>query len=136
MLRHWSGIAAALMIGVVVAGIGPAAATDLDVDYGPIPVPPPPTVQRGAYDYMLHRAFHKLIQVRQAPHVFSPVLYAVPSGGIPALTGKCTRDLELSSIAEKSTWYRRAMVVKRWCEVAGLNGGATGWINGGYIKPF
>ena len=119
---------------LLLAAAVPVSATDLDVDYGPVPEPPP--VAARGYDYMLHRPLHKMVPVRTGPSTFSRVVFSIRSGEIPSLTGKCTRNLDLSSIAGESVFHRWAAVSKRWCEVAGLNGGGSGWISGAYIKPF
>ena len=131
-------VAAALVAGAAVLAAVPASATDLDVAYPPIePAPvyaPPP--QGGTYDYMTNGPFHKMVAVRAAPNSFSPVLFKIPSGTIPKLTGRCTRNLDLDSIASRSTWYRMAVLGSRWCEVAGLNSANPGWISGVFIRPF
>ncbi|CAN5232288.1 hypothetical protein BH10PSE9_BH10PSE9_18880 [soil metagenome] len=133
MLRLLSGIAA---VTLLLAAVVPVSATDLNVDYGPVPVPPPPPMAASGYSYMLHRPLHKMVPVRTGPSNFSRVLFSVPSGEIPALTGRCTRDLNLASIAGQPVFHRWTAVHGRWCEVAGLNGSSAGWIDGAYIKPF
>lgn len=133
MLRLLSGFAA---VTLLVAAAVPVSATDLDVDYGPIPEPPPVVAPSRGYDYMLHRPLHKMVPVRTGPSAFSRVLFSVPSGEIPALTGKCTRSLDLASIAGESVFHRWVAVSTRWCEIAGLNGSGSGWVDGSYIKPF
>jgi hypothetical protein len=139
MLRLLSGFAA---VTLLLAAAVPVSATDLDVDYGPIPVPEPvygpapPRTGGAGYDYMLRSPFHKMVPVREAPTVKARVVYALPSGIIPPLTGRCTLNLGLDEIAEKSAWYRWKLVAKRWCEVAGSNPALPGWIQGGFIRPF
>ena len=123
---------AALAMGAAILGSAPASATDLNVVYPPAPPPQRAT----GYDYRLHAVLHKLVPVHAAPSAFSPVVFGVPSGTIPALTGRCTASLDLASIADRSVWYRTARVGVRWCEVAGLNSGANGWISGAYIRAF
>ena len=136
MSRLLSGFAAATLL---LAAAVPVSATDLNVDYGPVPEAAPvyaPPPRGGGYDYMLKGPFHKMIPVREAPMHSARVLYALPSGTIPPLTGRCTLNLGLDTIAEKSAWYRWKLVAKRWCEVAGSNPALPGWIQGGFIRPF
>jgi hypothetical protein len=139
MLRLFSGFAAGTL--VLLAAAAPVSATDLNVDYGPIPTPPPvyappPPVRGSGYDYMLKSPFHKMVPVREAPMHSARIVYALPSGIIPPLTGRCTNNLGLDEIAGKPVWYRWKFVVKRWCEVAGSNPALPGWIQGGFIRPF
>lgn len=136
MFRVLGRIAAVIALGGGLLGVTPALATDLDVDYGPVPVPvpPPPPMVSTTYDYMLHGVLTKRIPVRAAPMRWSRVIVWLPTGTIPALTGRCTRNLELGSIAEKPSWYRGLVVGQRWCEVSSNN--VAGWVDGSFMKAF
>jgi len=65
------------------------------------------------YDYMLKSSFHKMVPVREVPTVSSRVVYALPSGIIPPLTGRCTLNLDLDTIAEKPIWNHPAAAKAR-----------------------
>ena len=67
-------------------------------------------------------------------YVGGPVLYSLDFGTVLALTGRCTRGLNLDNIARLSVWRQVKKVSTHWCETEALLG-SRGWIFGGYLVP-
>jgi hypothetical protein len=66
--------------------------------------------------------------------VGGPTLFSLEAGTVVALTGRCTRGLNLDDIADRSPWKQQKMVSTHWCETESLLG-SRGWIFGGYLGP-
>ncbi len=73
------------------------------------------------------------IPVRAYPSTAAPVVTTINGGSRLSLTGQCTRELDLGTIAYMRPVQQRALVSTRWCE---LSGPAHGWVFGGFMKPF
>jgi hypothetical protein len=73
------------------------------------------------------------IPIRAYASAAAPVVGTIKGGSFLALTGQCTRHLDLEDIAYKSAFRQRLIVASRWCEVSGP---AHGWVFGGFMKPW
>ncbi len=80
-----------------------------------------------------------VLMVRSDPTSASPILVGYPSGVVLSMTGRCTGDIHLGSIAGLPSPQQRQLVGDEWCEVW-LDPYATGefrsgWVFGRYIEP-
>ena len=73
------------------------------------------------------------VPVRAYASAAAPTVGTVRGGDRLDMTGQCTRDLDLNTIAYMSGFRQRLIVSTRWCELAGP---VHGWVFGGFIKPW
>lgn len=79
------------------------------------------------------------LNVRKYPSPKSQKQAAYPNGTVLAMTGRCTKGLNLFNIEHWPQWQKAQAVRYRWCEVwhdpARDGNYVTGWVYGRYISP-